>query len=190
VLGLTDVYFEKDRPCAACQAGKQVGTTHQSKNVMTTSRPLELLHMDLFGSVAYLSIRGSKYGLVIVDHFSQFTWMFFLQDKYETRGTLKCLLRRAQNEFELKVKKIRSDNVTPRPIPGPAILTPGSSLGSYIVPTDQHKSFVRTLSSHMRIKQNFPADHSSQIAPSQARLTWRFFRDRLPVGDLFSNAMS
>jgi hypothetical protein len=22
VLGLTDVYFEKDRPCAACQAGK------------------------------------------------------------------------------------------------------------------------------------------------------------------------
>jgi hypothetical protein len=26
VLGLTDVYFEKDRPCAACQAGKQVGS--------------------------------------------------------------------------------------------------------------------------------------------------------------------
>jgi hypothetical protein len=47
-----------------------VGTTHQSKNVMTTSRPLELLHMDLFGPVAYLSIGGSKYGLVIVDDFS------------------------------------------------------------------------------------------------------------------------
>jgi hypothetical protein len=79
VLGLTDVCFEKDRPCAACQAGKQVGTTHQNKNVMTTSRPLELLHMDLFGSVAYLSIGGSKYGLVIVDDFSRFTWVFFLQ---------------------------------------------------------------------------------------------------------------
>jgi hypothetical protein len=25
VLGLTDVCFEKDRPCGACQAGKQVG---------------------------------------------------------------------------------------------------------------------------------------------------------------------
>jgi hypothetical protein len=69
VLGLTDVYFEKDRPCVACQAGKQVESTHQSKNMMTTSRPLELLHMDLFGPVAYLSIRGSKYGLVIVDDF-------------------------------------------------------------------------------------------------------------------------
>jgi hypothetical protein len=73
VLGLTVVCFEKERPCAACQAGKQAGSTHHSKNVMTTSRPLELLHMDLFGPVAYLSIEGSKYGLLIVDDFSRFT---------------------------------------------------------------------------------------------------------------------
>jgi hypothetical protein len=77
VLRLTNVCFEKDRPCAACQAGKQVGRTHHNKNVMTTSRPLELLHMDLFGPVAYLSIGGSKYGLVIVDDFSRFTWVLF-----------------------------------------------------------------------------------------------------------------
>jgi transposase InsO family protein len=110
VLGLTNVSFEKDRPCAACQAGKQVGTSHPSKNVMTTSRPLELLHMDLFGPIAYLSIGGSKYGLVIVDDYSRFTWVFFLQDKSETQETLKSFLRQAQNEFELKVKKIRNDN--------------------------------------------------------------------------------
>jgi hypothetical protein len=87
-----------------------VGSTHQSKNVMTTSRPLELLHMDIFGLVPYLNIGGSKYGLVIIDDFSCFTWVFFFQDKSETQGTLKHFLRRAQNEFELKVKKIRSDN--------------------------------------------------------------------------------
>jgi transposase InsO family protein len=112
VLELTDVCFEKDRPCAACEAGKQVRTTHQSKNVMTTSRPLELLHMDLLGPIAYLSTEGSKYGLVIVDDydFFRFTWVFFLQAKSETQGTLKRCLRRAQNAFELKVKKIRSDN--------------------------------------------------------------------------------
>jgi hypothetical protein len=44
-----------------------VGTTHESKNMMMTSRPLELLLMDLFGPVIYLSMGGSKYGLVIVD---------------------------------------------------------------------------------------------------------------------------
>jgi hypothetical protein len=68
----------------------------------------------------------------------------------------------------------------PRPIPGPMVLTPGSSLASYIVPIDQHESFVRTLSSLMRTRENFPVGHPSQIAPSQARLTWRLFRDRLP----------
>jgi len=87
-----------------------VGSTYHNKNVMTTSRPLELLHMDLFGLVAYLSIGGSKYGLIIVDDFSRFTWIFFLQDKSETQGTLKRFLKRAKNEFELKVTKIRSDN--------------------------------------------------------------------------------
>jgi hypothetical protein len=71
-------------------------------------------------------------------------------------------------------------NVTPRTIPGPAVLTPGSSIGSYIVPIDQHESFVHTLSSLMRTRENFPVGHPSQIAPSQAHLTWRFFWDRLP----------
>jgi hypothetical protein len=32
----------------------------------------------------------------------------------------------------------------------------------------------------MRTEENFPVGHPSQIGPSQARLTWRFFRDRLP----------
>jgi hypothetical protein len=89
IIGLTNVMFEKDRICGACQAGKQHGIPHQSKNVVTIKRPLELLHMDLFGPVAYISIGGSKYGLFIVDDFSRFTWVFFLSDKGETQETLK-----------------------------------------------------------------------------------------------------
>jgi transposase InsO family protein len=79
---------------------------------MTTDRPLELLHMDLFGPIAYISIGGSKYCLVIVDDYSRFTWVFFLQEKSHTQETLKGFLRRAQNEFGLRIKKIRSDNGT------------------------------------------------------------------------------
>jgi transposase InsO family protein len=110
ILGLTNVQFEKDRVCSACQAGKQIGAHHPVKNVMTTSRPLELLHMDLFRPIAYLSIGGNKYGLVIVDDFSRFTWVFFLHDKSETQAIFKKFARRAQNEFDLKIKNIRSDN--------------------------------------------------------------------------------
>jgi transposase InsO family protein len=38
--------------------------------------------------------------------------VFFLQDKSETQEVLKKFLRRVQNEFDAKVKKIRSDNNT------------------------------------------------------------------------------
>jgi transposase InsO family protein len=111
ILGLTYILFEKHRPCSACQARKQVGTHHHANNIMTTTRPLEMLHMDLFGPVAYISIGGNKYGLVIVDDYSRFTWVLFLQDKSETQEVLKKFLRRAQNKFDAKVK-IRSDNGT------------------------------------------------------------------------------
>jgi hypothetical protein len=112
ILGLTNVHFEKDRICSACQVGKQVRVHHPHKNIMTTKRPLELLHMDLFGPIAYISISGSKYYLVIVDDYSRFTWVFFLQEKSQTQETLKNFLRRAQNEFGLRIKKIRSDTGT------------------------------------------------------------------------------
>jgi transposase InsO family protein len=79
---------------------------------MTTKRSLEMLHMDLFGPITYISIGGNKYGLIIVDDYSYFTWVFFLQDKSETQDVLKKFLRRAQNEFDAMVKKIRSDNGT------------------------------------------------------------------------------
>ena len=110
ILGLTNVVFEKDKVCGVCQAGKQHGVPHPSKNIVSTTRPLELLHMDLFGPVAYISIGGNKYGFVIVDDYSRFTWVFFFQDKSEVQETLKKFARRAQNEFEVKIKRIRSDN--------------------------------------------------------------------------------
>jgi transposase InsO family protein len=79
---------------------------------MTTDRPFELLHMDLFSPIAYISIGGSKYCLVIIDDYSRFTWVLFLLEKSQTQETLKRFLRRAQNEFGLRIKKIRSNNGT------------------------------------------------------------------------------
>ena len=66
ILGVKGVIFDMDRLWSACQAGKQVGGSHPVKNIKTTRRPLELLHMDLFGPNA----GGNSLGLVIVDDFS------------------------------------------------------------------------------------------------------------------------
>jgi hypothetical protein len=78
ILRLTNIVFEKDRHYGVCQAKKQVETHHHAKNIMTTTRPLEMLHMNLFGPIAYISIGGNKYGLVIINDYSRFTWMFLL----------------------------------------------------------------------------------------------------------------
>ena len=73
VVGLKNVKFEKDKLYSACQAGKQVANAHPSKSVMSTERPLELLHMDLFGPTTYRSICGNCFCLVVVDDYSRYT---------------------------------------------------------------------------------------------------------------------
>jgi transposase InsO family protein len=89
-----------------------VGAPHHARNMITTTRPLEMLHMDLFGPIDYISIGSNKYGLLIVDDYSCFTWVFFLHDKSEMHEMLNKFLKGAQNKFDAKVKKIRSDNGT------------------------------------------------------------------------------
>jgi hypothetical protein len=79
---------------------------------MTTIRTLEMLHINLFDPITYISIGGNKYDLVIIDDYSRFTWVFFLHDKSETQEVLKKFLKRVQNKFDAKVKKVRNDNGT------------------------------------------------------------------------------
>jgi hypothetical protein len=68
--------------------------------------------MDLFGPVAYLSISGNKYGLVIVDDYTRFTLVFFVFDKSQVQEKVKIFIWIAQREFGFPIKKVHSDNGT------------------------------------------------------------------------------
>ena len=81
VRGLPKISFEKDKVCEACQMGKQIKTSFKNKNFISTSRPLELLHIDLFGPSRTTSLGGKSYAFVIVDDFSKYTWVLFLAHK-------------------------------------------------------------------------------------------------------------
>ncbi|GJU57636.1 retrovirus-related pol polyprotein from transposon TNT 1-94 [Tanacetum coccineum] len=59
--------------CDACKIGKQAHASHKAKNVVSTNRCLELLHMDLFGPSAVRSYGGNLYTLLIVDDYSRYT---------------------------------------------------------------------------------------------------------------------
>jgi len=73
VIGILKLSLRKSKLCEACQKGKQVKNSFQSKNVVPTTKPLELIHMDLFGPSRTMSLGGNYYGLVIVDDYSRFT---------------------------------------------------------------------------------------------------------------------
>ncbi|GJT31863.1 retrovirus-related pol polyprotein from transposon TNT 1-94 [Tanacetum coccineum] len=57
--------------CDACKIGKQAHARHKAKNIVSTTRCLELLHMDLFDPSAVRSYGGNRYTLVIVDDYSR-----------------------------------------------------------------------------------------------------------------------
>ena len=71
VKGLHNINYHSDALCGACQKGKIVKSFFKTKDIVSISRPLELLHIDLFGPVNTTSLYGSKYGLVFVDDYSR-----------------------------------------------------------------------------------------------------------------------
>nr|GEU84799.1 retrovirus-related Pol polyprotein from transposon TNT 1-94 [Tanacetum cinerariifolium] len=57
--------------CDACKIRKQAHASYKAKNIVSTTRCLELFHMDLFVPSAVRSYGGNRYTLVIVDDYSR-----------------------------------------------------------------------------------------------------------------------
>ena len=68
--------------------------------------------MDLFGPISPRSINHEKYTLVIVDEYSRYTWVYFLIKKSQAAETIMSFVRNIENQNDIKVKQIRTDNGT------------------------------------------------------------------------------
>ncbi|KAI3805317.1 hypothetical protein L1987_27575 [Smallanthus sonchifolius] len=80
VLGIPKMKFSVPDDCIPCKKGKQRKKSHKS------------------------------YCLVVTDDFSRFSWVKFLSSKAETTELLQYLILGLENLFNLKVRRIRSDN--------------------------------------------------------------------------------
>ncbi|CAN1345666.1 Retrovirus-related Pol polyprotein from transposon TNT 1-94 [Linum perenne] len=110
VRGLPKFNSDENFFCDICVKGKQVKTSFKSVSTISTTKPLQLLHMDLFGPTNVQSLAGKLYAFVIVDDFSRFTWFFFLAKKDECLSKLTDFVQQISNSLDLKIKAIRSDN--------------------------------------------------------------------------------
>jgi hypothetical protein len=88
-----------------------VASSHPPLIDVMTERPYKLLHMDLVGPARVRSAGGKWYVLVVVDNYSQYAWVFFLEDMGETFGFVRDLVLRLRNERHGdSMRAIRSDN--------------------------------------------------------------------------------
>jgi hypothetical protein len=104
--------FESDLFCAPCHHGKMIVASYSLVNIMMTEHPEQLLHMDTVGPSRVRSMGGKWYVLVIVDDYSQYSWVFFLESKDEVFDHFQSLALRLNNEHPNYLKAIRGDNGT------------------------------------------------------------------------------
>ncbi|GJW30527.1 retrovirus-related pol polyprotein from transposon TNT 1-94 [Tanacetum coccineum] len=96
--------------CDACKIRKQARASYKAKNVVSTTKCLELLHMDLFGPSVVRSYGGNRYTLVIVDDYSRYTWTRFLKNKTEAFDQFEIFSKKIQNQLGCTIVSIRTDH--------------------------------------------------------------------------------
>lgn len=67
VVCLPKLVFKNDKICDSCAKGKYRRSSFKSKYCVSTSKPLQLFHLDLFRLTRTTSLSGKSYGLFIVD---------------------------------------------------------------------------------------------------------------------------
>ena len=110
VLGIPKLSRISNVMCGPCQLGKQTKTKHPSTQTSATSRPLELLHLDLMGPTRTESLGGKRYIMVVVDDFTRYTWIILLRSKSDAHEHIETLCTRLQNKKNLKIDRIRSNH--------------------------------------------------------------------------------
>jgi transposase InsO family protein len=104
--------FGSDLVCAPCRHGKMIATSHSLVNTMMIEHPRQLLHMDTISSSQVCSMGSKWYVLVIVDDYSRYSWVFFLESKDEVFEHFLSLTLRLNDKHPNCLKAIRSDNGT------------------------------------------------------------------------------
>jgi transposase InsO family protein len=110
--GLPLLKFESDLVCAPCHHGKMIADTHSPVNTVMTEHPGQLLHMKTVVPSQVRSMGGKWYVLVIVDDYSRYSWVFFLESKDKVFEHFRLLALRLNNEHLNCLKAIHSDNET------------------------------------------------------------------------------
>ncbi|KAH9754460.1 hypothetical protein KPL71_015451 [Citrus sinensis] len=95
--------------CEDCILGKASRIKFESA-VHTTKEKLGYIHSDLWGPAQVTSLGGCKFFLTFIDDFSRMVWVYALKTKDEVLEKFKRWKVLVENQTNLKVKVLRTDN--------------------------------------------------------------------------------
>ena len=105
--GLESVDFDI---CEDCIFGKQKRVSFQKGGRPPKAHKLELVHTDVWGPSRVRSLGGSYYFVTFIDDHSRKVWVYFMKQKSEVFEVFKKWKALVENETDLKLKRLRSDN--------------------------------------------------------------------------------
>ncbi|CAA7058393.1 unnamed protein product [Microthlaspi erraticum] len=94
--------------CSDCAINKSHKLPFAQTSIVS-SRPLEYIFSDVWSS-PILSIDKYKYYLVLVDHFTRYTWFYPLRLKSQVRETFIAFKELVENRFNTRIGTLYSDN--------------------------------------------------------------------------------
>lgn len=97
--------------CIVCAMGKHSRTAFNEPGTRAKQR-LELIHTDVCGPMPVQSLGGAKYFVSFLDDFSRKVHVYTLKSKAEVFSKFCIYKKLVENELDLKIKCVRSDNGT------------------------------------------------------------------------------
>ena len=94
--------------CSDCAINKTHKLPFSTSSIQST-RPLEYIFTDVWTSPV-TSIDNYKYYLILVDHYSRYTWLYPLKLKSQVREVFTAFKALVENRFSTKIGTLFSDN--------------------------------------------------------------------------------
>jgi transposase InsO family protein len=95
--------------CTPCLLGKAHKLPFPKDGGTRASRPLELIHSDVWGPAPVTSIGGKKYFVSFIDDYSRYVSVFLLEKKSEVFSSFLTFQRLVERKFNSKIVCLRSD---------------------------------------------------------------------------------
>jgi len=95
--------------CEACIMGKGTRLSAPPSNIRA-AKPLEIVHIDLWGPARTASVGGCKYFLTCYDDYTRKIHLSFLKNKSDSFKNVIEYIATVERQLSTKVKCIRSDN--------------------------------------------------------------------------------